>query len=142
MIAAPVPARVQLTHAHFAKCSKTLAPGELKRCMQRGPLISFYIGCPTCGFIATYLHSDVGYVETPVDPLVFPKVLRGMTNPPRCYGCKLTIDVVAEGDDIFLVTRDPNAPAPALDPDEAELAAEDAEDEARRRIDRARREAV
>lgn len=95
-------ARAELTAASFRTCSRELAKGQVKRCMQRGPLVGYYIACPGCGFIATYLHEDVGYVETPTDPLTYPKKLIKIERPPKCYSCKRSISVVIDGDAIFL----------------------------------------
>jgi hypothetical protein len=75
-------------------CSRLLEPGHVKRCMHRGPLVGYWICCAGCGFTATYLHDEVGYVEErAVDGSEFPKRLVGITRPPRCFRCKRAISV-------------------------------------------------
>lgn len=63
--------------------------------MHRGPLVGYYIACPGCGFRATYLHDDVGYVEErAVEGSEYPKRLVGLKTPPTCIRCKKTIRVI------------------------------------------------
>jgi hypothetical protein len=75
-------------------CPRDMVRGQVKRCMHRGPLVGYYIACPACGFKATYLDEDVGFIEEPaVVGSPFPKRLLGMRNPPPCYRCKLRLSV-------------------------------------------------
>jgi hypothetical protein len=56
-----VAARAELTVASYQKCSRLLAKGEVKRVMQRGPLVGYFLACPACGFSASYLEDDAGF---------------------------------------------------------------------------------
>lgn len=78
----------RLTPASYKTCSRTLKPGEVKRVSGRGPLIGYFLACPACRFVASYLHDAVGYVEGPPAPgTTWPKSLLGITKPPPCYSC-------------------------------------------------------
>lgn len=93
-----VAASVPLTRASYQKCSRELLPGEVKRVMQRGPLVSYFIACPACGLSAAYLHSAVGFREEP--PAEVPlrqgehRALVGVGDPPDCYRCRRVLVVV------------------------------------------------
>lgn len=101
-------ARVPLTAASAQTCSRKLVRGQVKRVMQRGPLIGYFLCCPACGFSASYLHESeafeggVGFVEEPADPLLFPKTIVRFERPPRCMSCQRLL--VVEGG--FFEARD------------------------------------
>jgi hypothetical protein len=93
-----------LTLASYMKCSRLLKRGEVKRALQRGPLIGYVIGCPACGFSCSYVHEDcgsqkgVGYIEDPPTEVVvhdFKTVrkLVGMQRNPTCVRCHRTIRI-------------------------------------------------
>ena len=89
-----------LTHAPFRKCPRDLARGEVKRVMQRGPLVGYYVGCPACGFVASYLHDACGFLEERSAPTTV-LTLVGVERPPACLKCGLRLrveggEVVAE----------------------------------------------
>lgn len=92
-----VVASAPLTAAAYHKCTRELAKGEVKRCVQRGPLIGYFMACPACGFSAAYLHDDVDYEEDPpsVEPK-YPKRITAINKPPACFMCKRKL-VVANG---------------------------------------------
>lgn len=102
---------MQLHHAP-EKCPRRLAPGEVRRCMNAGPvLVGYDIACPVCGKSFHYLAGDAKFVEgpfvkavhhVPEDPdrvqaardvnVTYPSTLtaeRGMT----CYGCRRVIHI-------------------------------------------------
>jgi hypothetical protein len=80
---------------HVTTCPRDMKPGQVKRCMLRGPLVGYYLACPKCGFRATYLHDDCQFVEErAVDGHDFPRRLIGIAAPPACYRCALRISVV------------------------------------------------
>lgn len=99
-------ARVPLTFASFQKCSRELERGEVKRCMQRGPLplVGYFLACPACGYSASYLDCEVGFVEEPVeiDGLAYKRVVM-IERPPACFSCKRLL-VIADG---FFEAREP-----------------------------------
>jgi hypothetical protein len=97
----PVTGRAPLTTAAYQKCSRLLVRGEVKRVMQRGPLVGYFIACPGCGFSASYLDDACGYVEEPAPRFTWPRKLIGIERPPMCFRCKGFICV--EGG--VLVTR-------------------------------------
>lgn len=82
----------ELTVASYQKCVRKLAAGEVKRVMQRGPLMGYFLCCPSCGGSATYLDREMDYVEDPPKevPLKFQQRRRLVaTNcPKQCYFCK------------------------------------------------------
>lgn len=88
--------RAPLVMAPPTACSQRLRPGEAKRCMWRGEEpIGYHLACPGCGFIASYLHSEVGYVEEPLlEGRPFPKRLVGFTSAPRCFRCRRELSIV------------------------------------------------
>lgn len=90
-------AQIPITFASYQRCSRTLVKGELKRVMQRGPLVGYYIACPACGFAQSYLDDEVHYVEQPVeiDGLVYMHAT-GMRDPGVCLSCNRRI-VIADG---------------------------------------------
>lgn len=87
-------AQSPLTFASFQKCSRELVRGELKRVVQRGPLVGYFMACPACGFSASYLESECGFIEEPVivEGKSYMRAV-GVTRPPPCFKCrcKLTI---------------------------------------------------
>lgn len=87
--------RAPLVSVAATACAQRLRPGEVKRCMaRRDPLVGYHLACPGCGFVASYLDSDVGYVEEPAFPgTQFPKVLLGFTRAPCCYRCRRELTV-------------------------------------------------
>lgn len=83
-----------LTLASSQKCTRELRRGEIKRCMQRGPLVGYFIGCPACGFVASYLDEAVGYEEDPPAPGTrWPRLLIGIRVPPACFMCKARLGI-------------------------------------------------
>lgn len=96
-------ARAPLTVASYAKCSRLLSRGEVKRVTQRGPLVGYVIACPACGFSAPYLDGPssagpgAGYVEDPpAGPLLVPgtgRILVRTTNDSTCFRCKRALRV-------------------------------------------------
>lgn len=98
-----VVASVELTVASYKKCSRLLKRGEIKRSMQRGPLIGYFLACPACAYACSYVHEDcgvqkgVGYIEDPPTDQPHhgtePRKLVGMMRPPTCFRCKRVIRV-------------------------------------------------
>lgn len=88
LAALPVRGTAPLTIAAYQKCSRLLAKGEVKRVMQRGPLVGYFIACPACGFSASYLDDACGYIEQHLSPKErIPHRLVGITKPPMCFKC-------------------------------------------------------
>lgn len=85
--ALPVAGRSPLTVAAYQKCTRLLVKGEVKRVMQRGPLVGYFIACPACGFSASYLHDEVTYVEELAPAGTWPHKLVGIEKPPVCFKC-------------------------------------------------------
>lgn len=87
--------RAPLVSVPATACAQRLRPGEVKRCMaRRDPLVGYHLACPGCSFVASYLDSDVGYLEQPAFPSTpHPKVLVGFARPPRCYRCARELSV-------------------------------------------------
>lgn len=111
---ANVAARAELVLASYAKCSRTLERGEVKRVMQRGPLIGYFLCCPSCGFAASYLDEDSGsikgcdFIELPpkTEPLLDLKKSRELifiTHLPICFRCHRILRVLNG----FLESLDP-----------------------------------
>ncbi len=95
--------RVALTAESYKSCSRTLQPGQVKRVLQRGPLVGYIIACPACGFAGTFLHESChagegsGFVERPTGPLA-PGQVRELVSTTRdapCFRCRRSIRVVA-----------------------------------------------
>ncbi len=83
-----------LTVAAHKTCSRTLGRGEVKRVSGRGPLVGYFLACPACGFVASYLHDACGFTEVPPAPgTEWPRVLSGIGKPPPCYSCRSLISV-------------------------------------------------
>jgi hypothetical protein len=103
-----VAARVELTVASYQKCSRLLDKGEVKRCMQRGPLVGYYLACPACGFSGVYLDEECDFSEQPPktevihDPAKRRKLV-GIGRSPSCFRCKRLLRI-EEG---FLEALDP-----------------------------------
>lgn len=94
-----VVARAPLTFAAYQKCSRLLVKGEVKRVMQRGPLVGYFLACPACGFSASYIEDQCGFVEDPPKTVMMrvgdpQRQLISITNPPRCYKCHRHLRVV------------------------------------------------
>lgn len=92
-------AKAPLTVASYQKCSRTLAPGEVKRVMQRGPLVGYFLACPACGFSASYLDEQCGFEEDPpkgvmLHDLRVQRVILSIKTPPRCFRCRRYLRVV------------------------------------------------
>lgn len=91
-------ARKPLSVASYRSCAQRLQPGEVKRVMQRGPLIGYFLACPACGFVGSYVDDAVGYVEKP-DKSVTLRVgdpqreLLGTNHPPTCFRCRRLLRV-------------------------------------------------
>jgi uncharacterized protein YbaR (Trm112 family) len=93
-------ARSPLTAASYQKCLTLLQRGQVKRVLQRGPLVGYYLACPSCNGAFSYLHEKHGFVETdPLDGAAWPRQLVGVERPLCCYHCRsiLTIERGAEG---------------------------------------------
>jgi hypothetical protein len=98
VIAAPsgsVVGRYPLVAAAYQRCSRTLGEGEVKRVSGRGPLVGYFLACPACGFVASYLHDAAGFEEEPAPPGVWPRRLVGIQTPPPCFQCGSLIGVEA-----------------------------------------------
>lgn len=68
-------------------CHRDMKPGNVKRVTARGPLVGYYIACP-CGWKATYLDEEVGFVEEQaVASASYPKRLVRFARPPTCLRC-------------------------------------------------------
>lgn len=79
---------------HVTSCPRDMAPGQVKRCMLRGPLVGYHLACSGCGFRATYLDEECGFVEElALEGHQFPKRLIGITTPPSCFRCKRRLSV-------------------------------------------------
>lgn len=87
-------AQARLTFASFQKCTRELAKGELKRVVQRGPLIGYFMACPACGFSASYLDSECGFIEraVEVDGVQYMRAV-GVQRPPVCFHCRRLITI-------------------------------------------------
>ena len=107
-------ASIVLTAASYQKCVRKLQRGEVKRVMQRGPLMGYFLSCPGCNGVATYLDKEMDYVEEPPKtvPLKFQqrRALIATNKPHRCYFCKRWI-YVRDGV-MHAVTRLPSDLAP------------------------------
>jgi len=79
--------KLPIQYAPAPKCVRELDPGEVKRTLGRSYLVGYNIACPGCGWRAIYLHEEVGFIEEPADPKVFPKALVGIERPPPCMKC-------------------------------------------------------
>lgn len=85
--ALPITGTAPLTLAAYQKCTRLLEKGEIKRVSQRGPLVGYFIACPACGFSASYIHDQCGFVEEVVPQFTWPRKLLGITTPPTCFKC-------------------------------------------------------
>jgi hypothetical protein len=69
----------------------------VKRVLQRGPLVGYFLACPACGFAAPYLDEDVGYREEPPAGQPLPagsyRALVGIDVPPACARCRRRLRV-------------------------------------------------
>lgn len=55
------------------------------RCPTSSPyLVGYYIACPACRYIATYLHDEYGFEERGEK---YPRELVSSKKDPICYGC-------------------------------------------------------
>jgi hypothetical protein len=88
---------VKIAYASARKCPRKLDPGEVKRCPYVGPyLVGYYLGCPGCGFRATY-GEECGFEEGPAPPkLGDPRPLLSAAHAPTCIGCKKLIKIANE----------------------------------------------
>ncbi|NUP12898.1 MAG: hypothetical protein HOW73_43215 [Polyangiaceae bacterium] len=76
-------------------CVREMPPGQVKRVPQRGGLVGYFIACPGCRFIASYLDDHHGFLEECVLPgHTTPVKLVGIEKPPRCFRCRKSITVV------------------------------------------------
>lgn len=59
-------ADLPINHATVRACPRKLKPGWVKRYMFDGPLVSYYIACPSCGFVDTWpdLDNESGFYES------------------------------------------------------------------------------
>lgn len=80
----------ELTLASYQTCSRKLVRGQVKRVLQRGPLIGYFIACPACGFVASYLHDECDFAEAKVGGR---EILTRIQRNPRCYSCRRVLDV-------------------------------------------------
>lgn len=89
--------RAPLVAVSVSFCHRDLKPGNVKRVMWRGPLVGYYLCCPACAWSATYLESDVGFVEI-IPPAASPRsaILVGFDRPPPCARCARILRVVGE----------------------------------------------
>lgn len=71
-------------------CPRQLPRGGVKRVPARGGLVGFFIACPGCGFVASYLAAEGGFVEVP-DPVDGTPLLIGISTPPPCMRCRRRI---------------------------------------------------
>lgn len=86
--------RIPLVSVDAMFCTREMMAGQVKRVCHRGPLVGYYIVCPACRWKATYLDEECGFIEEPaVASSPYPKRLLGMTKPPKCTRCKLTLQV-------------------------------------------------
>lgn len=101
-----VVARCPLTVASYQKCLATLDRGQVKRVIQRGPLVGYYLCCPSCGWASAYLHEKCGFAEA--EPYVgtsWPRRLVGITNPPTCHKCRSVLSIESGVEGFDLVAR-------------------------------------
>lgn len=104
--AGEVIARSPLTIASYQKCLSLLGRGQVKRVLQRGPLVGYYLACPSCNGAFSYLHDKCSFVEA--EPYVgtsWPRRLVGIERPPRCYHCCAILTVESGVDGFELVAR-------------------------------------
>lgn len=86
--------RAPLVAVAASFCHRDLKPGNVKRVMWRGPLVGYYLCCPACAWSATYLESDVGFVELPAlaaGPNA--PILLAFRSPPACSRCARVLTV-------------------------------------------------
>lgn len=99
-------ARSALTIASYQTCLSKLGKGQVKRVLQRGPLVGYYLACPSCNGAFAYLHDKCGFVEA--EPYVgtsWPRRLVGVERPPTCYHCKATLSIESGVDGFEIVAR-------------------------------------
>jgi len=72
--------------SQVVKCSRKLAPGEVKRTLTTGALVGYTLACPGCGFIETQqdLDDGMGFVERAGQ-------LVGARESYRCTLCRRTV---------------------------------------------------
>lgn len=69
-------------------CTRKMKPGQVKRCVARGPLIGFWIACPHCGFCVFYSEDAHRFHEHPNLPGAPIRSLVGAETPLACFRCK------------------------------------------------------
>lgn len=99
------PCSAPLAFAHPQACIRELPRGSVKRLFARGPLIGYYVVCPSCGFPGAYPTEQAGWQEGPPvsDEALAPS---GQTvsiqragslaseRPVECFGCRGWLRVV------------------------------------------------
>lgn len=100
-----VVARAPLTAASYQKCLATLERGQVKRVLQRGPLVGYYLTCPVCSSAFAYLHDKHKFSET-APPV---RMLTGVERSPKCFKCgsMLSIESTDVGFDLVARKVDP-----------------------------------
>lgn len=104
--AGEVIARSTLTIASYQTCLAKLERGQIKRVLQRGPLVGYYLACPACNFAGSYLDEKVGFLEA--EPYVgtkWPRRLVGIKNPPKCYHCRAWLSIESGVEGFELIAR-------------------------------------
>jgi len=62
---------MQITIAGPGRCTRTLKPGEAKRVLHAGPLVGFYVACPTCGWTVIVTKDDQTTMTEGAEGLTF-----------------------------------------------------------------------
>lgn len=103
---------MRIVHAPAQKCVRALRPGEVKRCMARGPtLVGYSVACPACGGIYSYLNERHAFVEGawtksryefvrdedddrgPAATMVEHPATLSASTPLTCLACRRTITI-------------------------------------------------
>ena len=71
------------------QCPRRMRPGQVKRVPLKGKLVGYWIACPGCGFVASYLLDEARFTES-VDKDGIGLV--GIDAPPPCIRCRRRIE--------------------------------------------------
>jgi len=83
---------VKLVYIVDRTCHRKLVPGQVKRLLQTGGLVGYWVACPACTRIRQYPDSDVGFIETPASP-GGPRTILGTRSPLRCEACGVLVQI-------------------------------------------------
>jgi hypothetical protein len=71
-------------------CRRKLKPGDVMRVPQTHYLVGYFLACPACRFIATYLDEDHKFKE---EGDRYPRLLLGCEVDPSCMGCRRVLRI-------------------------------------------------